>query len=318
VSAPVAPPPLDARAARAAAIAQRTAALRARRSLVRRRRTARVMTTLTALSAAATLVPLALILWHLASAGLAVLGADFFTRPPAPAGVGGGGMSNAIVGTLVLLAIAAGVGLPVGIGAGLYLSERRGSRLATLVRFLADVLNGLPAILFGVVAWYLLVRPVGHFSAWAGGLALGAMMIPLVARATEEMLGAVPATLTEAALALGYPRWRTALRIVLRTALPGITTGALVAVARVAGETAPLLFTAFGNQYPSVRLDAPIGALPLQIYAYALSPYDEWRRQAYGGALVLIGLVALIALLARLATRGQSSPMRLLRWGRGG
>src|SRR5215216_511827 len=181
---------------------------------------------------------------------------------PRPVGEAGGGMANAISGTLILIGIASAMGLPVGIGAGLYLAERRGTRLATLVRFLSDVLNGMPSIVLGIFAWEFLVRPIGHFSALAGGVALGAMMIPLVTRATEEMVRTVPTSLREAALALGYPRWRTSLVVVLRTALPGIVTGALVAVSRIAGETAPLLFTVLGNQFWSLALDQPIAALP--------------------------------------------------------
>jgi phosphate transport system permease protein len=214
-------------------------------------------------------------------------------------------MANAIVGTLILIGIASAVGLPVGIGAGLYLAERRETRLATVVRFLSDVLNGMPSIVLGIFAWEFLVRPLGHFSALAGGVALGAIMIPLVTRATEEMVRLVPTALREAALALGYTRWRTSLAVVLRTALPGIVTAALVAVARVAGETAPLLFTAFGNQFWSVSVTQPIAALPLQIFTYAISPYDEWHAQAWAGAVVLLGLVLVISVLARFATRSR-------------
>jgi phosphate transport system permease protein len=226
---------------------------------------------------------------------------------PKPVGEEGGGMANAIVGTLILIGIASAVGLPIGIGAGLYLAERRGTRLANLVRFLADVLNGLPSIVMGIFAWQFLVRPFGHFSALAGGAAIGAMMIPLVTRTTEEMVRTVPQSLREAALALGYPRWRTSLQIVLRTALGGIVTGVLVAVARVAGETAPLLFTAFGNQFWSTSLTQPIAALPLQIFTYAISPYDDWHAQAWAGALVLIALVLLISVIARFVTRARHS-----------
>jgi phosphate transport system permease protein len=187
----------------------------------------------------------------------------------------------------------------------LYLAEHRGTRLANTVRFLSDVLNGLPSIVMGIFAWQFLVRPLGHFSAWAGGVALGAMMIPMVARTTEEMVRLVPVSLREAALALGFARWRTSLTVVLRTASAGIVTGALVAIARIAGETAPLLFTAFGNQFWSTSLNQPIAALPLQIYTYAVSPYDEWHAQAWAGALVLIALIFVISLVARFATRGQ-------------
>jgi phosphate transport system permease protein len=203
-------------------------------------------------------MPLIFILFQLDREGASAVNLGFFTRMPAPVGQPGGGMAHAIVGTLILVSIAGSIGLPVGIGAGLYLAEQRGSFLATLVRFLADVLNGLPSIVMGIFAWQFLVRPVGHFSALAGGVALGAMMVPLVTRATEEMVRTVPVALREAALALGYPRWRTSVAIVLRTALPGIVTAALVAVARIAGETAPLLFTAFGNNFWSVALDQPI------------------------------------------------------------
>ena len=250
-------------------------------------------------------LPLLLILFYLLKTGASTLSADFFTQLPKPAGESGGGMANAIVGTLVLVGIAASIGLPVGIGAGLYLAEQRGTRLATVVRFLSDVLNGLPSIVMGIFAWEFLVRPFGHFSALAGGIALGAMMIPLVTRATEEMIRLVPVSLREAALALGYARWRTSLAVVLRTALPGIVTGALVAIARIAGETAPLLFTALGNQFWSTALDEPIAALPLQIFTYAISPYSEQNALAWAGALVLIGLVLVISLLARLATRSR-------------
>lgn len=250
-------------------------------------------------------LPLIFILFHLIRAGAASIGWDFFTRMPQPVGQTGGGMANAIVGTLILLAVAAVVGLPVGIGAGLYLSDHRATRLANSVRFLSDVLNGLPSIVVGIFAWQFLVRPLGHFSALSGGVALGAMMIPLVTRTTEEMIRIIPTSLTEAALALGYQRWRTSLTVVLRTAMPGIVTGALVAVARVAGETAPLLFTAFGNQFWSTSLGQPIAALPLQIFTYAISPYDEWHSLAWAGSLVLIGIVLVISVAARFATRSR-------------
>jgi phosphate transport system permease protein len=263
------------------------------------------MVTLTCLAAAVAVVPLVAILGYLLRQGAGSLSLDFFTSMPKPVGEAGGGMANAIIGTLMLIGIASIVGLPVGIGAGLYLAERRGTRLANLVRFLADVLNGLPSIVMGIFAWQFLVRPFGHFSALAGGAAIGAMMIPLVTRTTEEMVRTVPQSLREAALALGYPRWRTSLQIVLRTALGGIVTGVLVAVARVAGETAPLLFTAFGNQFWSTKVTQPIAALPLQIFTYAISPYDDWHAQAWAGALVLIALVLVISLIARVATRAK-------------
>jgi phosphate transport system permease protein len=273
--------------------------------LRRRRMTNGFMIGLTYLIAIIASLPLVFILWHLIKAGAGFIRPSFFTNMPAPVGETGGGMANAILGTLVLVGIASAFGLPVGIGAGLYLAEKRGTLLATTVRFLSDVLNGLPSIVMGIFAWQLLVRPIGHFSALAGGIALGAMMIPLVTRTTEEMIRLVPGSLREAALALGYQRWRTSLTIVLRTALPGIVTGALVAVARIAGETAPLLFTAFGNQFWSTSPNEPIAALPLQIFTYAISPYDDWHAQAWAGALVLIGLVLVISLAARFATRSR-------------
>jgi phosphate transport system permease protein len=263
------------------------------------------MVALTYGAAVAATLPLIFILGYLVVRGASSINLDFFTKLPPPPGEFGGGMGNAIVGTLLLIGVASLIGLPIGIGSGLYLAERRASRLATVVRFLADVLNGLPSIVVGIFAWQVLVRRVGHFSALAGGVALGAMMIPLVSRTTEEMIRVVPVALREAALALGYPRWRTSLAIVLRTALPGIVTGALVAIARIAGETAPLLFTAFGNQFWSFALNAPIAALPLQIYVYAISPYDDWHRLAWAGALVLIGVVFAISLAARAATRSR-------------
>ena len=260
---------------------------------------------LTYLSAVLATLPLLLILWHLLKKGAASLSLAFFTNMPQPVGEAGGGMANAIVGTLTLVGIACMIGLPIGIGAGIYLSEKRITPIAHSVRFLSDVLNGLPSIVMGIFAWEVLVRPAGHFSALAGGTALGAMMIPLVTRTTEEMLLVVPISLREAALALGYPRWRTSISIVLRTALAGIATGALVAVARVAGETAPLLFTAFGNQFWSTSLREPIAALPLQIFTYAISAYDEWHAQAWAGALVLISIVLVISLAARFVTRSR-------------
>jgi phosphate transport system permease protein len=277
---------------------------------VRRRRVVNTaMVAVLAIAAVVATLPLIFILWHLLREGASALSLDFFTQMPKPVGEAGGGLANAIVGTLILIGIATAIGLPVGVGAGLYLAEYRHAPLATAVRFLSDVLNGLPSIVMGIFAWQFLVRPVGHFSALAGGVALAAMMIPMVTRTTEEMVRLVPVALREAALALGYTRWRTSITVVLRTATAGIVTGALVAVARIAGETAPLLFTAFGNQFWSVRLDEPTAALPLQIFNYAVSPYDEWHALAWAGALVLITLVFLISLAARFATRARFSGM---------
>jgi phosphate transport system permease protein len=289
-----------------AAIARMETGARPRaRGLVRRRAMSYVMVALTCIAAALAIVPLVAILGYLIKQGAGALSLDFFTSMPKPVGEPGGGMANAIVGTLILIGIASSVGLPVGIGAGLYLAERGGTKLANLVRFLADVLNGLPSIVMGIFAWEFLVRPIGHFSALAGGAAIGAMMIPLVTRTTEEMVRTVPQSLREAALALGFPRWRTSLQIVLRTAMGGIVTGVLVAVARVAGETAPLLFTAFGNQFFSTKLTQPIAALPLQVFVYAISPYDEWHAQAWAGALVLIALVLVISVISRFVVRSK-------------
>ncbi len=273
--------------------------------LVRRRLSSGVMIVLTFLAAAVAVVPLVVILAYLIKEGAGALSLDFFTHMPRPAGEPGGGMANAIAGTLILVGVASVIGLPVGIGAGLYLAEHKGTKLAELVRFLADVLNGLPSIVMGIFAWEFLVRPLGHFSALAGGAAIGAMMIPLVTRTTEEMVRTVPQSLREAALALGYPHWRTSLQIVLRTALGGIVTGVLVAIARVAGETAPLLFTVIGNQFWSTDLTQPIAALPLQIYTYATGPYADWHAQAWAGSLVLIALVLIISVIARVMTRAR-------------
>lgn len=273
------------------------------RSSPRRRVVNAIMTGLTWVAAVVATLPLLFILVYLLQKGASSLSLGFFTHLPTPVGVAGGGVANAIVGTLVVVGIASAFGVPIGIGAGIYLAEKKGAPLAVGVRFLADVLNGLPSIVMGIFAWELVVVPMGHFSALAGGFALGAMMIPTVTRTTEEMVRVVPTSLREAALALGYTQWRTALRIVLPTALAGILTGILVALARVAGETAPLLFTAFGNNFWSVSLNEPIAALPLQIFNYAISPYDEWHAQAWGGALVLIALVLIISLVSRAVTR---------------
>ena len=276
------------------------------RTLSRRRAVSQIMIALTFAAALIAILPLLLILWHLIRQGAGSVGWQFFTHLPTPAGETGGGMANAIVGTGIIVAIASVIGLPIGIFAGLYLAEQRTARLATIVRFLSDVLNGLPSIVLGIFAWGMLVKPFKHYSALAGGMALAAMMIPLVTRATEEMIRLVPVSMREAALALGYTKWRTSLSIVLRTALPGIVTGALIAVARIAGETAPLIFTAFGNSFWSVSPTKPIAALPMQIYNYATSPYDDWHAQAWAGALVLLGLVLVISLAARFATRSSA------------
>ena len=284
---------------------QRAVADRTMKTIGRRRVVNGIMTGIVGLAALVTALPLLFILFHLVKEGAAAVSPEFFTRMPRPPGEAGGGMANAMMGTLIVIGLACGIGLPIGIGAGLYLAEFKGTSLANTVRFLADVLNGLPSIVLGIFAWQFLVKPLGHFSALAGGVALAAMMIPMITRTTEEMVRLVPTSLKEAAMALGYSRARTAMTVVLRTATAGIVTGVLVAVARIAGETAPLLFTAFGNQFWSLRLDQPIAALPLQIFVYANSPYDDWRRLAWAGSLVLIALVFIISVAARFATRSR-------------
>jgi phosphate transport system permease protein len=284
---------------------QRAVAERTVKTITRRRIVNGVMTGVVALAALVTALPLIFILIHLVREGASALSLDFFTNMPKPAGEAGGGMANAIVGSLIVIGLACAIGLPIGIGAGLYLAEVKATKLANTVRFLADVLNGLPSIVLGIFAWQFLVRPLGHFSALAGGVALAAMMVPMVTRTTEEMVRLVPTSLREAAMALGYSRARTAMAVVLRTATAGIVTGVLVAVARIAGETAPLLFTVIGNTFWSVRLDQPIAALPLQIFVYANSPYDDWRSLAWAGSLVLIALVFIISVAARVATRSR-------------
>jgi phosphate transport system permease protein len=276
-------------------------------NLRRRKAVNTVMVGVTYFAAFVATVPLLAILGYLIYKGAATVNVSFFIHLPKPAGTPGGGMANGIAGTIVLVSIACIMGLPVGIGAGLYLAEQREAPLATLVRFLADVLNGLPSIVMGIFAWQIFVRPMHTYSAVAGGIALGALMIPMVTRTTEEMVRLVPVSLREAALALGYTRWRTSLQIVLRTALGGIVTGALVSISRIAGETAPLLFTALGNQFWSKSLWQPMAALPLQVFNYATSAYDDWHDQAWSGALVLLSLVLVISLIARIVTRARYS-----------
>jgi len=247
--------------------------------------------------------PLLMIFYHLLKQGLTSINLDFFTQLPKPVGEVGGGMANAIAGTFILLGQAALIGVPVGVLGGVFLSEYGGTRLNWWIRFAADILNGVPSITWGIVVYALLVVPMHGYSALAGGVVLGLMMIPLVMRTTEEVLQLVPAGYREAALALGIAKWKTIVQIVLRTALKGIVTGVLIALARVAGETAPLLFTALGNQYWTHQLTEPIAAMPLQIFAYAISPYDDWHRQAWAGALVLLFLVLFINIVVRFLTR---------------
>ncbi len=262
----------------------------------------------TGLAGAASLtviVPMMAIFAYLVYKGIGAINWAFLTQIPKPVGEAGGGMANAIVGSLLILAIASLFGVPLGIGAGIYLSEWGRSRFGQLVRFTADVLNGVPSIVVGIAAYSVVVLSQKHFSAFAGGVALGIMMVPTIARTTEEMLLMVPNVVREAALGLGIPRWRTTLSIVLRTATSGVITGVMLAFARVAGETAPLLFTAFGNQFWNLNPNQPTAALPLQIYVYAISPFEEWHRLAWAGSLVLIVIiVGSVAVFRIAASRG--------------
>jgi phosphate transport system permease protein len=248
------------------------------------------------------LVPLALILFYVVSQGIASLNVAFFTHMPAPVGEAGGGMANSIVGTLMVTGIGALFALPIGIIAGIYAAEYKGTRMASLTRFAADTLNGVPSIVIGVFAYAVVVLPFHQFSAIAGGFAIGTMMLPLVMRTTEELLLLVPQSLREGALALGATRARAVFTVVVPAALPGIMTGVLLSLARVAGETAPLLFTSFNNQFFSTDPRQPVSTLTVQVYTYATSPYEDWHRQAWAGALVLVTLVLTCSLVARFAT----------------
>jgi phosphate transport system permease protein len=263
----------------------------------------KVVVGLCAFSVLVALVPLGFVLFYVVTQGIMALSVSFFTNLPAPVGEPGGGMANAIVGTLILIFFGALFAIPVGVTAGVYAAEFAGTRLATAVRFAADTLNGVPSIVVGVFVYGIAVLPIGHFSALAGGLALGIMMIPIIARTTEELLRLVPLSLREGALALGATRGWAMLSVVLPAAAPGIITGIVLALARIAGETAPLLFTAFNNRFFSTRPDQPISSLTVQVFTYAISPYEDWHRQAWAGALVLVTLVLTCSILARLATR---------------
>jgi phosphate transport system permease protein len=269
----------------------------------RRRLLSKIVVGLCGLAVLIALVPLTLVFFYVIKQGFASLNWAFFTRMPKPVGEAGGGMANAILGTFFLIVIASIVAIPVGMIAGVYLSEYGKARFATLVRFTADVLNGVPSIVIGIFAYGLAVLPVHRFSALAGGLALGFMMTPIITRTTEELLNLVPSTLREGALALGATRARAAFGVMVPAALPGILTGILLALARIAGETAPLLFTSFNNRYFSTRLDQPIASLTVQVFTYAISPYDDWHRQAWAGALVLVMFVFTFSVLARVVTR---------------
>ncbi len=279
---------------------------RMRMNSTRRYAVNHLVTGLALLSTVLVIAPLVAILAYLIYKGASSLNLAFFTHIPAPVGEPGGGMANAMLGSGIVLLLASSMGIPVGIAAGVYLAEfGRGKALATAVRFTADVLNGVPSIVMGIAIYSLIVMRQQHFSAFAGGVALAIMMVPTITRTTEEMLATVPHSIREAALGLGVPKWRTVLSVSLKTASPGIITGCMLAFARVAGETAPLLFTAFGNQFWSYKLTEPIAALPLQIYVYAISPYDEWHRLAWAGSLVLIVMIMVAVTLVRIyASRG--------------
>jgi len=258
-------------------------------------------------SAVLVITPLGLVFFHLLVNGASSVNWDFFTKLPAPVGAVGGGMANAIVGSLELLALAGVIGIPIGVLGGVYLAEYGSARLNSVLRFLADVLNGVPSITWGVVVYGVIVLRFKGFSAYAGGFALALIMIPLILRTTEEVVLLVPNGYREAALALGVSRWKTIVHIVMKTASKGIITGILLALARVGGETAPLLFTAFGNRFWNQGLSQPISALPLQIFTYAISPYDDWHRQAWAGALVLVTGIFCVNVLVRILTRGRGA-----------
>jgi phosphate transport system permease protein len=264
-----------------------------------------MMTTLSLLSGVVVILPLILIFYYTLAQGISSVNWDFFTKMPKPVGEPGGGMANALVGTAILIGLGSLFGLPIGIFAGIYLSEYGDNPFGSSVRFLTDVLSGVPSIVIGVVAYVLVVLPMKHFSALAGGVALGLLMIPTVTRTTEEMIRLVPHSFREASLALGVPQWRTTLSIILPTAMKGITTGILLALARAAGETAPLLFTALGNRFWSTSLDQPIGSLTVFIFDYAKAPFEDWNRQAWAAAFVLISLIFILNVAFRMVTRNK-------------
>ncbi|HKP87883.1 MAG TPA: phosphate ABC transporter permease PstA [Blastocatellia bacterium] len=273
------------------------------RSLRRRKTVSRAMTFLTSASAAAVILALVVILGYIGVTGVRELSLGFLVNTPKPVGEPGSGIANAIVGTLILIGIASAIGLPVGILAGLYLAEFSTNRLGTVLRFLIDTLTGVPSIVVGVFVWTVMVRPMGHFSALAGGVSLAILMMPIVARTTEEMIRLVPHSMREAALALGAPVWRMSLGVVLRAAIGGVATGAMLAIARIAGETAPLLFTALSYNYMSTDVLQPIASLTYQIYYYAGSPYEQWHSMAWAATLVLVAMILAINIAVRWITR---------------
>ncbi|HMQ67893.1 MAG TPA: phosphate ABC transporter permease PstA [Ignavibacteria bacterium] len=277
------------------------------KNLKRRKLINSVMISLCVLAGLVTIIPLIYIFFYTTQSGISSLNLSFFTQLPKPVGEEGGGMANAIVGSLILISIGGLIGIPVGVLSGIYISEYSKSFLASVVKFTTDILSGVPSIIIGIFAYGVIVIPMQRFSALAGGFALGILMIPTITKITEEMLKLVPMSLREASLALGVSRWKTTLKIVLTTASSGIITGILLAIARAAGETAPLLFTAFGNSFWQTNIDQPMAALPLQIFTYAISPYEDWHRQAWAGAFVLIFLVFVVNLLVRFVTRNKFS-----------
>lgn len=280
------------------------------KSLRSRRFVNRFMTGLCALGLIVALAPLLSVLWLVVSRGLAGLSLDFFTSLPAPVGEAGGGVGNAILGTLYIVGLACLIGVPLGVGAGVFLAERGDGPVGDAVRFTAEVLSGVPSIVVGIVAYGLVVLPMRRFSAIAGAVALSVLMIPTLARSTEELVRLVPHSLREASLALGIPEWRTSLKVVLRTALGGIITAILLAIARASGETAPLIFTALNNQYWNFKADQPTASLTVQIYNYAVSPYEDWHAKAWSSALVLLLLVGLLSLFAKVLSRNRFGATR--------
>ncbi|MFM8178371.1 MAG: phosphate ABC transporter permease PstA [Candidatus Kapaibacterium sp.] len=273
--------------------------------ILRRKITNNLMIGLCAVCVLLALIPLALILFYTVREGIGAINLDFFTHLPKPVGETGGGMANAIVGTLIMMGMSALIGVPVGILCGVYLSEYGRNRFASVVRFLVEVMSGLPSIIVGIFTYALVVKPMGRFSAYAGAVALAVLMIPTITKTTDELLKLVPNTLREAALALGAPQWIVNTRIVLSAAAKGIVTAVMLSVARVAGETAPLLFTAMNNRFWHNSLDQPIASLPVQIYTYATSPYDDWHAQAWAGATVLIVIVFVLSVVVRVVSGGK-------------
>ena len=270
---------------------------------LRRRFTSGLMTGVVVTLAGLAVLPLLLIFGYLVAKGATSINLDFFLKTPVPAGQSGGGVAHAIVGSAIVVGLASLIGVPIGIGAGVFLAEYGAGRLGWLVRFVADVMNGTPSIIIGIFAWAFMVKPLGFFSALAGAVALAVILVPLIARTTEEMIKLVPHSLREAALALGAPKWKVILSVVLPTARAGVITASVLALARSAGETAPLLLTALGNDFFSTDLLRPIGALPLQIYRYAISPYDDWHTKAWGTSLVLVFVIGLVGVLLRYVAR---------------